>query len=239
MATRLTPPIAVTSTRRARLAFAATSLVTTAGLLLQLVLAATNEEGRFTSVPARIVNVLSFFTIQSNVLVAVTTGMLAVDPVRRGKVFSSARLTAVLAISITGIVYHLALADIQELDGSDAVADQILHTVSPIMAVAGWVVLGPRRRIDRSVITGTLVFPMLWLTYTLVRGALVEDRDGRPYYPYPFLDVGEHGYRAAAVSIVLIALLFVALALGVGWLDRVLPRPTGSALHEVPDRRQL
>lgn len=61
-------------------------------------------------------------------------------------------------------------------------------------------------------------FPILWLAYTLVRGALVEDRTGRNFYPYPYpyplLDVVEHGYARIAVNIVLVAALSFVLALG-------------------------
>lgn len=59
-------------------------------------------------------------------------------------------------------------------------------------------------------------FPILWLAYTLVRGALVEDRTGRNFYryPYPLLDVVEHGYARIAVNIVLVAALSFVLALG-------------------------
>ncbi len=42
-------------------------------------MAATNDGGYFENVPARIVNVLSYFTVQSNILVALTTGLLAVQ----------------------------------------------------------------------------------------------------------------------------------------------------------------
>jgi len=43
--------------------------------------------------------------------------------------------------------------------------------------------------------------PVVWLVYTLVRGAFVG------WYPYPFVDVGSHGYGYVAVSSVLIGLL--------------------------------
>ena len=51
-----------------------------------------------------------------------------------------------------------------------------------------------------------LAFPVAWLVYTLVRGAVTG------FYPYPFLDVDERGYAAVAVACVAIAVLFVALA---------------------------
>lgn len=68
------------STRAARAFFGATSLIVTSGLLLQLYLSVTDDPGAgyFESAPGRIVNFFSFFTVLSNVAVAVTTGLLAV-----------------------------------------------------------------------------------------------------------------------------------------------------------------
>ncbi|MBK6825986.1 MAG: Pr6Pr family membrane protein [Chitinophagaceae bacterium] len=39
-----------------------------------------------------------------------------------------------------------------------------------------------------------LVFPAFYLTYTLIRGALVN------WYPYPFVDAGNLGYVKVALN---------------------------------------
>jgi len=207
--------------------FALTAAVVTSGLVLQLVLAARNDEGSFASVAGRIVNTLSFFTIQSNILVAITTAMLAVRLVRTSTAFRVARLAAVIAIAITGVVFHLALSDLHELTDKAAAADWILHTASPILCVVGWLVFGPRGQVTRRVVGLCATFPLLWLGYTLIRGEIVDDRFGRPYYPYPFLDVGDLGYGTVAVNIVIVAALFTVLALLALVVDRRLPRAPG------------
>ncbi|MGV8976807.1 MAG: Pr6Pr family membrane protein [Cellulomonas sp.] len=208
----------------ARMVFGATAALVTFGLILQLVLAANNDVGRFTSVPGRIVNTLSFFTIESNILVAVTTGLLAVRLTRPSTLFRVLRLTAVIAIAITGVVFHLALANLQELSDNEALADWILHTASPILCVVGWLVLGPRGQVTRRVAGLCVTFPLVWLAYTLIRGELVDDRFGRPFYPYPFLDVAELGYARVLVNIALVAVLFGVLAWLALTLDRRLAR---------------
>ena len=48
--------------------------------------------------------------------------------------------------------------------------------------------------------------PVLWLACTLVRGALVS------WYPYPFVDVGRHGYAAVLANCVGVAALMLAIA---------------------------
>ena len=57
--------------------FGITSAVVVFGLALQLALVVTagSDKGAFASTPARVVNFFSFFTVQSNILVAVTTGL--------------------------------------------------------------------------------------------------------------------------------------------------------------------
>ena len=64
----------------------------------------------------------------------------------------------------------------------------VVHYIVPIMMVAGWFAFGPRPRAGRLTVLWSLLFPVLWLAYTLVRGAIWK------WYPYPFLDVTSHGY---------------------------------------------
>jgi len=200
--------------RLARWFFGLTSALVTLGIVLQLEVAARNDNGFFVSVPARIVNVLSYFTVQSNILVALTTGLLAVRLDRTATWFRVLRLTAVIAITITGVVFHLALKGLVELTGKAVTADWILHTASPILGLVGWLVFGPRGWVTQPIVRLCVLFPVLWLAYTLVRGAIVTDRTGRHFYPYPFLDVVDHGYARVTVNIVLVAVFFFALALG-------------------------
>jgi hypothetical protein len=208
--------------RRARWCFGGVSALVAAGLVLQLVLTVTAEPGAgfFESTPARIWNFFSFFTVQSNLLVAITTGMLAIDLHRSSTAFWVLRIVAVICIAVTGVVFHLALADLQELTGWDLVADTILHTLSPLLAVGGWLAFGPRGRLNGRVVRLAVLPPVAWLVYALVRGALVEDRFGNHYYAYPFMNVEVHGYATALLRCGLVALLFLALAYGALALDR-------------------
>ena len=223
----MSPELGSPSSTWARFFFGATAALVTYGIVLQVVLAAGNETGRFASVAGRIVNTLSFFTVQSNVLVAITTGLLAVRLVRTSTLFRVVRLTAVIAITITGVVFHIALAGLQELSGKEAAADWILHTASPVLCVVGWLVFGPRGRVDRRVASLCVIFPLAWLAYALIRGALVDDQFGRPFYPYPFLDVTDLGYGTVLVNVLIVAVLFALLALLALVIDRRVPRMRG------------
>ena len=212
--------------RWARIVFGATSAIVTAGLVLQFVLVVTagSGEGRFESTPARILNYFSFFTVLPNIAVAVTTGMLARRLERPSTAFRVLRLDAVICIAVTGLVFHLALSSLQELTGWDAAADFLLHTLSPILCPLGWLLFGPRGQLDRRIVAWSVVPPLCWLGYALLYGATTEDRNGNQYYAYPFMNVEVHGYAVALVRCVVVAVLFLGLALGALAIDRRLTR---------------
>ena len=128
-----------------------------------------------------------------------------------------------IAIVVTGIVFHLTLSDLQELTGWNALADFILHTLSPVLTGLGWLLLGPRGHLTRRIVLWSIVAPVCWLIYTLIRGAMVDDRAGNAYYPYPFMNVQDHGYPVVLVNCALVAVLFLAIAFGTLALDRRLP----------------
>jgi hypothetical protein len=213
----------VGNVRGARLCFGLTSTVVTFGLVLQVILGARNDKGSFDTVPARIVNTLSFFTILSNIIVAVSLALLAYEPFRTSTLVRVLRVTGLVAIAITGVVFHLALRNLHELTGKEALADFLLHTFSPIASVALWLLLGPRKQISRRIVGLSVVFPLAWLAYALIRGAIVDDRFGHDYYPYPFLNVEIHGYLSVLVAVALVAGLFLVIAAGALALDPYLP----------------
>lgn len=203
----------------ARVWFAATAAVVLTGLVVQLFATASLDSGFFDTRTERVLNVFCFFTVQSNIIVGITSALLVVRTRRTSLLFRTLRLDGVLAIAVTFVVFHLALRGLQDLTGSAAVADFLLHTASPVLCVLGWLLFGPRGQVGRTVIGWALVFPIAWLAFTLIRGPFAGD-----FYPYPFMDVTEHGYPRVLLNCALVAVLLLALAVGANALDKVLRR---------------
>ena len=201
----------------ARLWFALTAVAVVTGVVVQL-FAVETEGGHFTGAAA-VLNVFVFFTVTSNLLLGATCLLLAIRLEHESLLFRALRLSAVLSIAVVGIVFHIALAPLYEFAGLAAVANVLLHTVTPIMGVLGWLVFGPRREAGGRVVAWSVAYPIAWLVFTLVRGPFVRD-----FYPYPFLEVAAHGYPRVLLNSLVVAILFLVLAAGASALDRRLPR---------------
>lgn len=207
----------------ARWWFGLTALIVLAAVVISLVLALTGEYPQFGSPLADAFNVFAYFTIQSNLIVGVTSLLLALRPERRSTLFRVLRLDGVIMIIVTAVVFHALLAGLIGASGWSSVSNQLVHTVVPAMAVLGWLIFGPRGLVSWHVVAWSVVYPLLWVLFTLVRGAVTQ------WYPYPFLDVDELGYARVTLTILGITVGFVVLATGVHWLDGRVARVSGRA----------
>lgn len=197
---------------------ALTAVLAIFALALQLVLVVQGgrvlDEQELPGLWTRLGRLVSYFTIQSNLLVAVSTVPLALDPRYDGQKWRVLRLAAVVGITVTGLVHFVLLRPLLELEGWDRAADTLLHLVVPALAIAGWLLFGPRGRVNQWVATMVLLWPLAWLAWTLAVGGLTG------WYPYPFLDVGAEGWASVLVTSIVVTLLVLALLAAALWFDR-------------------
>jgi hypothetical protein len=201
----------------ARLLHAVVALAAAGGVGLELATAIIHGPGLAPTQFERLVRLFSYFTIDSNLLIGGVCALLVFRPAHDGRVFRVLRLTAVLCIAVTGVVFHTVLTGLRELTPSGELANFLLHTVTPLGAVLGWLLVGPRPRTDRGTIGRALLLPLAWIGYTFVRGAFVD------WYPYPFMDVAKIGLARALLNSAAVAAVFLAMAFGLRWLEKQLP----------------
>ncbi len=158
----------------------------------------------------------SFFTVQSNLLLLAVSVLLVLDPRRDGRLFRVLRANALIGITCTAVVYNGVLNPGGGRDGL-ALTDALLHGVAPLLAVVGWAVFGPRPRVDRLTQVASLVWPALFLGWTLVHGAVSG------WWPYAFLDADDLGLAGALRSALVVGVLLLGLTALLGLLDRRLP----------------
>ena len=167
----------------------------------------------------RALNIFAFFTIQSNVLIGVTCLMLALKLDRESTAFAAFSMAGLVGITVTFIVFHTVLSRLLDLDTWAQAANQLQHTVVPVLSIVGWVAFGPRGKASPKVVKLAVIFPVLYMIFTAVRGPLASH-----WYPYPFIDVSKLGYARVLINTLWIALLFFAVAAGAATLDKRLAR---------------
>ncbi len=120
-------------------------------------------------------------------------------------------------MTVTGIIYAVVLrADAEQVGQLAPWIDDVVHLVMPIAVFADWLVGPPREKLRYSIVRYWLLFPVAFVTYSLIRGHFVN------WYPYPFLDPRGRGYAHVAVECCVIALVVVGVCLVVVWLGRLL-----------------
>ncbi|MFJ5827811.1 Pr6Pr family membrane protein [Streptomyces sp. NPDC093089] len=179
--------------------------------------------------------VLSFFTIWSNVLVAVVLGWGATRAwTRRPPLPALWTGGVLLCIAAVGLVFHLVLdnpasefnqaAEIARLGGPRAVANQLLHTVTPLGTALDFLLLTAPGALRLRHAAQWLAVPGLYLAFALVRGALLSPGSAARY-TYPFVDVTVHGYAGVLLNAVVLGAAFYLLGLAIVGLDRIRPAP--------------
>ncbi len=171
------------------------------------------DEGAFNPL-----NFFTFFTILSNLLAMAIlieggrrqlAGGQSVPDLWRG--------AAVAYMTVTYLVFAVLLRDAQEqLQTHVPWVDSVLHRVAPIVVMADWLIEPPHQPISFRRALSWLWFPVVWTTFSMVRGAI----DGR--YPYPFLDPGNGGYGTVALYLAAILVLFLVVAWGVATVGAAL-----------------
>jgi hypothetical protein len=152
------------------------------------------------------VNYFSYFTIDSN-LIAI--GVLVAAALNRDRA-STPRLDlvrggAVVYMSITGIVFTLLLSN-TDVDTAIPWVNSVVHELMPMVMLADWLITPPAARLRMRQGVLWLSFPLVWIVYTIIRGAIVN------LYPYPFLNPANGGYASVAVYCVAILLAMLVVS---------------------------
>jgi hypothetical protein len=180
-----------------RLFRALIALAAFAGLGIQLWILL--ESPDFASQLAAVWRFLAFFTILTNLMVAIVSAVSAIAPnSASGRLLAGANTRAgvVLYIGLVGIVYHVLLAGLWDPQGWQKIADLLLHTATPVMMAIAWILFDAKKDLTLKALPQIIVYPVAYTVYAMIRGA------GDGFYPYPFIDVSELGYARVLMNVV-------------------------------------
>ena len=195
----------------------ATAVVAWAALALQLAIVI--EKMTAEGLLAAVWRFLGYFTVLTNLLVAVVATACALWP--RGRLASArARLTTVVSIVLVGVIYAALLRHVWNPTGWQLVADKMLHQATPLLFLCAWLAAG-HGGLGLKDAGLALAPPLGYLAYALARGA----DDG--WYAYWFLDPAKLGDGRFVLNTVILAAVFGLTALAFVGLDRLLARLPG------------
>lgn len=153
----------------------------------------------------------SYFTVLSNLFASAMLLYGALRPAReRSGTIEMLRGAAVVYILTTGIVYLLLLSGHAP---AYPWVNAILHYLMPVAVTLDWLLDPPHVRLDpaRTVVLW-MAFPLLYIVYTLVRGAIVS------WYPYLFVNPHRSGgYLLVAGDCLAVGIGIIALIATTTW----------------------
>lgn len=156
---------------------------------------------------ASVVNFFSFFTNLSNIFAAAVAIIGAFGYRAAVPAIDTLRLIAVVNMTIVGVVFSVLLRDL-DLGSLLPWINVVLHYVMPVVVVLDWLLVTPRRRLTRVDYLWCLPLPLVYLGYTMARGAAIG------WYPYPFLrSETTGGYAGVAIYVAAIVALFLLTGL--------------------------
>ena len=189
-------------------------------LILQTILAVQVSVSQGRGPLVGVLNTFSYFTILTNLLVAVVSTACLLHRDRDDTFLTrpSTLSAATVYIFVVGLIYSLLLRSIWDPTGLSAVADHALHDVTPVLFLLFWIFFVPKGALRWSQPLSWLVYPLLYVLYSLAHGALTA------WYPYHFVDVTLLGYPRALLNTVCLLAGFWLLGMMVVGIDHAAGR---------------
>jgi hypothetical protein len=152
-------------------------------------------------------NFLSYFTILTNALIAIslTLGLLAPTAALSQFFARPAAQTSITGCIISvSLIYHVALAKAWNPQGLQWWTNFLLHDLVPAVYALHWLLFVPKGKLLWSQPLLWMVYPLTYLIFMLYRGSVTG------FYPYPFVDVTWHGYYQVVRNLVFLVVGFAA-----------------------------
>ena len=174
-------------------------------VIAQYILMIQNREA---SIAETTIRFFSFFTILTNILVAIYFTCLVFTKNQESKLISRpGTLTAItIYITMVGFVYQFALRHIWKPQGLQLIVNELLHSVIPVLVIIFWYLYEITKPVKYTQIFKWSIYPSAYLFYILVRGSFSN------YYPYPFIDVTHLGMAKALTNAGVILVMFLTIA---------------------------
>ncbi|MEO9168889.1 MAG: Pr6Pr family membrane protein, partial [Aestuariivirga sp.] len=181
-------------------------------LALQMALIIQKMTSEGASVGDAVWRFFGFFTILTNVAVAIAATAAVVRPFSRLN-NATLRLSVATSIAIVGLIYSIALRSLWQPTGWQAVADHALHDATPVLYLLTWILM-PHGQLQWRSALWAVVPAFAYFIYALLRGAA----DG--WYAYWFMDPTALPPVQMATNVAMLLLVFLLAALALVGIDK-------------------
>lgn len=176
---------------------------------------------------------LSYYTLQSNIICLIAFGITIIFELIKKQynteMYYLLKGALIVAISITAIIYHIALAqngfEVKNINNSKYLANFLVHTLSPILVILDYFIFDEKGHFK-------FYYPFIWLiqplnylvyVYTYSRlGGTFYNIGGSKKFAYFFLDYDKLGYMGVGKWLIAIGLLILIIAEVLVLIDRKL-----------------
>ena len=164
-----------------------------------------------------LINYFSFFTIETNLLVALALTIYCAWP-QAEQFLTTPSVTSALVVYIivVGVVYAVLLRHLWHPRGLQLLADIALHDAIPLLYPFYWLAFLRKGMLRWSDPAWWLVFPVLYFLYSMLRGAAFG------IYLYPFFDVAQLGFARVTMNGIVLLAVFFGLGVVVTAIDHAL-----------------
>jgi FAR-17a/AIG1-like protein. len=169
----------------------------------------------------------AYFSIVSAILAGsllVITGIRLLGDLAESKRVEIARLSMTVAMIVVGVVYHALLSDVANdvRDGDYAwpvFPNEFIHTYGPVLIAIDYLLSNKEFKLRMRAAFWVVVFPLLWLTFSVIRGMITN------WWPYWFINPnGEGGVSGMLSYIAAIAFFYIILGFAVLGIKRLVQR---------------
>jgi len=152
----------------------------------------------------------AYFTITTNLLVAITCVMLLLAPNSRLGDFLGRQKTLTATTSyivVVGIIYNVLLRIIWKPEGLQLIVNELLHAVIPILFLIYWLIFVRKDELKWNSIWPWLLYPIIYTIYVFIFGAITG------FYTYHFIDLAQLGLKTTIINACGITIFFIVISL--------------------------
>lgn len=157
-----------------------------------------------------VIRYFTYYTILTNLLVAVCLTTLLLFPLSKwGAFFSKQQTLAAITVYIlvVGLVYNVVLRSIWAPTGLQKLVDELLHLIGPILFFLFWLFFVDKVQLQWKHLLPWLMYPLVYCIIVLLRGPSSH------FYPYPFINLDKLGMQQVLLNCLAVTGVFAMVGL--------------------------